>query len=518
MTVEDDALPTSWATTKLGEVAEVNPSGTTVTAADEQPVTFLPMAAVEELSGHVDLSRQRPFGEVKKGFTRFRDGDLLFAKITPCMENGKTAVVRDLLGGIGCGSTEFHVLRPSSGVHPDYLRYFVVRSAFRQEARRNMQGAVGQQRVPVDFLREAELPLAPTSEQQRIVSKIDELFSRVEEGERALERTQKLVERYRQSVLKAAVTGALTREWREKNKGQLESGEALLTRILKARRKSWEKAELDKMKAKGVTPANDKWKQKYAEPSVPRLGMNEDLPPSWSQISLEQATLAERPIAYGVLQPGEDVADGVSMVRVCDVADGVVDTSNLKRISPAIAGEFPRTKLRGGEVLLTLVGTIGRTATVPAELAGANVARAVGMLAPLPLVRGDWLELCLRHEGTRQVLTENSREVARKTLNLEQLREYAIPCPSSAEQQEAVSRVNELLSKATAAAGAIAQQVRYAEALRQSALKAAFSGQLVTQDPTEEPAAALLQRVAAERDVPAARQKRSGKKNTHKSV
>ena len=74
---------------------------------------------------------------------------------------------------------------------------------------------------------------------------------------------QKLVERYRQSVLKAAVTGELTRDWREKNKGKLESGEALLARILKARREAWEKAELDKMKAKGITPANDKWKQKY---------------------------------------------------------------------------------------------------------------------------------------------------------------------------------------------------------------------------------------------------------------
>ena len=87
------------------------------------------------------------------------------------------------------------------------------------------------------------VPVPPESVQRRIVSKIDELFSQIAEGERALERVQKLVERYRQSVLKAAVTGELTRDWREKHKGPLESGEALLQRILKARREAWEKAE-----------------------------------------------------------------------------------------------------------------------------------------------------------------------------------------------------------------------------------------------------------------------------------
>ena len=205
------------------------------------------MAAVEELSGRVDTSDERPFSAVKKGFTRFRDGDLLVAKITPSMENGKVAVARGLSGGLGCGSTEFHVIRAENGVEPDYLRYYVVRSAFRQDAKRNMQGAVGQQRVPPDYIRSSPVPLAPSNEQKRIVSKIDELFSSIEEGERALERVRKLVERYRQSVLKAAVTGELTRAWREKHVGKSESGEALLARVLEARRKVWGKSELSKM-------------------------------------------------------------------------------------------------------------------------------------------------------------------------------------------------------------------------------------------------------------------------------
>ena len=154
-------MPLGWAPTTLDQVAYINPPGAATVVPDGQAVTFVPMAAVEELTGRMSVALSKPFAEVKKGFTRFRDGDVLFAKITPCMENGKIAVARGLAGGIGCGSTEFHVLRPRSAVSAEYLRYFLVRSVYRQEAQRNMQGAVGQRRVPVDFLRQSALPLAP---------------------------------------------------------------------------------------------------------------------------------------------------------------------------------------------------------------------------------------------------------------------------------------------------------------------------------------------------------------------
>jgi type I restriction enzyme S subunit len=232
-------------------------------------------------------------------------------------------------------------------------------------------------------LEKVPLPLPPRQEQDRLASKIDELFSRIDEGERALKRAQKLVERYRQSVLKAAVTGELTREWREKHKGQLESGEALLARILKARREAWERAELEKMKAKGRKPPNENWRLKYQSPPKPAFGFQNQPPACWAELSLEQVTRADRPIAYGVLQPGEDREDGVPLVRVCDIADGLVNIDGLKRINSTIANAYPRTQLHGGEVLLTLVGSVGRTAVVPASLKYANVARAVGVLEPV---------------------------------------------------------------------------------------------------------------------------------------
>lgn len=127
-----------------------------------------------------------------------------------------------------------------------------------QESMRNSgQERIGKIRVPV----------ASSGEMKRSVSRIEELFSNIEEGERALERVQKLVERHRQSVLKAAVTGELTREWRERHKGPLESGEALLQRILKARREAWEMAELAKLEAKRQGAVGNGWQQRYQEPA-----------------------------------------------------------------------------------------------------------------------------------------------------------------------------------------------------------------------------------------------------------
>jgi type I restriction enzyme S subunit len=260
--------------------------------------------------------------------------------------------------------------------------------------------------------------------------------------------------------------------------------------VLDARALSWSRAR-DAGLAKQAA---------YPEPTPPTLGTEVEVPPHWAVVSIEAATLAERPIAYGVLQPGPDVDDGVPLVRVCDVADGNVDLGGLKRVAPSIAAAFPRTRLLGGEVLLTIVGTIGRTGIVPSALVGANVARAVAVLSPQPAVRAEWLELCLREERMRQLLTGNSREVARKTLNLEQLRECAIPIPPLDEQDEVISMVKAMLSHADAVAAEVQRQARAAEALRQATLKAAFAGQLVAQDPKDEPASALLARLVAERN------------------
>ena len=153
---------------------------------------------------------------------------------------------------------------PSEHIEARYIEYFL-QSAKAQVSIDAMKtgGNDSGLNLTHDRFKTLELPIAPQDEQKRIASRIDELFSSIDEGERALGRVRKLVERYRQSVLKAAVTGELTREWREQHAGELESGEALLARILEARRQAWEQSELAKLTDRGVRPPSDAWKRKY---------------------------------------------------------------------------------------------------------------------------------------------------------------------------------------------------------------------------------------------------------------
>jgi type I restriction enzyme S subunit len=158
---------------RLADVCEINPRlPRTHGLVDDDEVSFVPMAAVDEVSGAIKSAEVRRYAEVKKGYTSFADGDVLFAKITPCMENGKAALVGDLVGGRGFGSTEFHVLRAGDQVMPEWLRYFVRREAFRHEAKRNFTGTAGQQRVPASFLQNALIPVPSRGEQQRIVDQL----------------------------------------------------------------------------------------------------------------------------------------------------------------------------------------------------------------------------------------------------------------------------------------------------------------------------------------------------------
>lgn len=145
-------LPPSWKLVKLKDVCTINPKRPFIKREDTMLTTFVPMSAVDEYTGTISFPETRPFIEVKSGYTYFKENDILFAKITPCMENGKTAIARNLIDNIGFGSTEFHVLRPECRVIPEWIHLFLRRESFRKECEKHFRGAVGQQRVPASFL------------------------------------------------------------------------------------------------------------------------------------------------------------------------------------------------------------------------------------------------------------------------------------------------------------------------------------------------------------------------------
>ena len=206
-------LPSGWVETKLAEICEFNPKHPADTDRSQE-VSFVPMSSVSEILGTIQAHTARPLKEIWKGYTHFKDGDVIFAKITPCMENGKIAIASELHGGMACGSTEFFVLRPHEGVSPRLLWYFLRQPAFRGEAERHMTGAVGQQRVPLDYLKGRIFPVPPAGEQDRIVEQLDSLSARTRATREEIDRATILIEHYRQEVLTAAFRGDLTTEWR----------------------------------------------------------------------------------------------------------------------------------------------------------------------------------------------------------------------------------------------------------------------------------------------------------------
>lgn len=204
-------LPPGWIRTTLGELCAINPRAPLIgDLPDDAEVSFVRMAAVEEETGRLDARQTRPVGEVRRGYTHFQDNDVLFAKITPCMENGKIALATGLKNGLGFGSTEFIVFRAREGVLPRFILYFLLQPTLRKDAERQMTGASGQKRVPSIYLLQHEVWLPPTREQERIVSKLDALFFKLERAEVAARRSQDKLDKYKLSILQAGV-GAIVK-------------------------------------------------------------------------------------------------------------------------------------------------------------------------------------------------------------------------------------------------------------------------------------------------------------------
>lgn len=169
-------LPNNWVWTRLGDITEINPKKKILDFNDDEEISFIPMKAVSDETGKIEEMEYEKYSKLKKGYTQFIEEDVLFAKITPCMENGKCAIAKNLKNDIGYGTTEFHVLRCYQGIINKLLHIFLRQESFRKEAKYNMTGSVGFQRVPVDFLKTALFPLPPLEEQKEIVRVLDKIF------------------------------------------------------------------------------------------------------------------------------------------------------------------------------------------------------------------------------------------------------------------------------------------------------------------------------------------------------
>lgn len=203
-------VPEKWKWVRVSDVACINPK---VIATDSNiNVFFIPMAAVSAgYLNKISLEEDRPWETVKNGYTKFANGDVLIAKITPCFQNRKSAIANNLTSGTGCGSSEFHVLRSNASIlDREYLLLFVKSAWFIAYGIENFKGTAGQQRLGTTELKNCRFPLPPISEQRRIVAKTKKLFEQIDRAEKAYkELSGPLSERFRQLCLEKAIQGKL---------------------------------------------------------------------------------------------------------------------------------------------------------------------------------------------------------------------------------------------------------------------------------------------------------------------
>mgnify|MGYP002747352167 CR=1 FL=1 len=171
-------IPENWMWCRLREITMINPKNN---IEDNKEVSFIPMTLISDGFSNKHSYEVRLWGEVKKGFTHFQEGDIGIAKITPCFENRKSVIFSNLVNEVGAGTTELHILRPFAYSEiKKYIYWFINTESFIQRGISHFSGAVGQQRVGKDILENTLIPLPPLSEQHRIVEKIEEIFSALE--------------------------------------------------------------------------------------------------------------------------------------------------------------------------------------------------------------------------------------------------------------------------------------------------------------------------------------------------
>ncbi len=497
MTDDRVELPEGWEWACLGDMCAINPRHEKGVGGDDTPVSFVPMAAVDHREGAISGASPRPYGQVRTGFTHFVEGDVLFARITPCMENGKVAIARGLVNGLGCGTTEFHVLRPLSGILPEYIYRYLRQESFRRAAAANMSGTAGQLRVPTAYLKSVELPLAPLSEQRSIVAKIEALFDQSRTARQALDRIPVLLKKFRKAVLAAAFRGDLTREWREQHPDD-EPASELLERIRAARVRRWQE-ELRSAKREGRRPPK---KPANLDPPALDMSTSPELPRDWAWASVEFLASPEpRSIQSGPfgsnLRHSEFQDKGVLAIGIDNVLDGRFTSGSQHRISQRKYQQLKKYTARPLDVLITVMATVGRCCLVPEDIETAIITKHVYRISVDPeLCVPNYLMNALRGcPPVQEQLYGKIQGVTRPGINGEILKRLLIPVAPLAEQHAIVSCIETLLNQAEKIDGALRMAQQQADKLEQSILSRAFRGELVAQDPNDEPASVLLARI-----------------------
>lgn len=482
-------LPRGWIIAPLSSLIAqdgVLTDGDWVESKDQDPAGDVRLVQLADVGDGVYVDKSNRFMTSEKAAllncTYLKPSDLLISRLGEPL--GKTCIFPgDTKRAVTV--VDVCICRPGNNdVDARWLMHFLNSPAVRREVAKFTAGTT-RKRISGKNLRAIQLHVPPPQEQHRISFKIDELFSQIDEGERNLKRVQTLLKQYRQSVLKAAVTGELTKDWRAKNKGKGETGADLLKRILVARREAWEASELTKLKAKGKAPKNDDWKKKYVEPAPPDTSNLPDLPEGWVWVTLEQVALIDSGQTPTDIESFTSPAGEIPWFKVSSMnepGNEIELTSSKWRFDRSVALDRGLNVFPRGSIVFPKLG--GALLTNKRRVLGTDAAIDLNTMAVSPMPEAAGL-LWLFFAGIDLGKLSSGSVVPQ--LKKSDVSPLTIPLAGSDELIFLVSEANDRLASIERLQEEVGRHARASNGLRQSILRAAFSGQLVPQDPSDEP-------------------------------
>lgn len=428
-------------------------------------------------------------------------GDVLISKINPRLN--RAWVVGNFTNHPKIASTEWIVFKRSDAVDSQLLCGILQSFRIRDFLAHNASGVGGSlTRAKPALVDQITIGLPPVAEQQRIVAKIEELFSELDKGIESLKTAQAQLKVYRQALLKHAFEGKLTAQWRADNPDKLETAEALLARIQRERAERY-RQQIANWEAGGKQGSKPKAPKPLPPLTAEELAELPELPAGWGWVKL--GSLIDDP-AYGTSKKCDYETVGVGVLRIPNVVSGKVDATDLKfaQFSPE---EIAAYQLASGDLLMIRsngsVSIVGKCALVSQQDIAYLYAGYLIRLRPLqPLVLPAYLaQLLSSHELRKQIEYKAKSTSGVNNINSGEIQSLLVPFCDLTEQGLILAELESKLSKADQLDRTLATALQQSEALRQSILKKALSGQLVPQDPTDEPAASLLARIKAEQSA-----------------
>ncbi len=517
-------LPSHWEKAFLsdlgaGENAIVDgPFGSNLKTSDyiENNVNGIPVLTTKNLAGDYSDSSVRyisiaKYEQLKR--SKVEPGDILVAKIGSIGKTGiypknqKTAIIPANL-------LKYTVNKKVCfGYVYNYLNY----SGF-QKFIQGISTATAQPAFNVTKFRALPIPIPPLNEQHRIVAKIEELFSELDKGIESLKTARDQLKVYRQALLKHAFEGKLTEQWRKENADKLETAEQLLERIKHEREVRYQqqleewKVAIEKWEADGKVGKRPSKPQSPPDVQAKNIDKS-NTPDGWAFI---KALYISDFITKGTTPEKSELFDGkgdVPFIKVYNLTrSGKLDFSiDPTFVSNSIHNGFlSRSKCRPGDILMNIVGPpLGKVSVVPNTYPEWNINQAI-VRYRTNIIEGNYLSNYLLSDGTiRSIMKKSKATAGQFNLTLETCRDIILPVCSISEQKEINSLLDERFSVIDQLESDIDDNLSKSEALRQSILKKAFSGQLVPQDPNDEPASVLLERIAREKAEAAATPKKS---------